>query len=184
MSKDVISFKDFLRNQSVSLSKPIDIIEDNHFIEDLEKEVEIEEDEHLFENKEDINHFDNEDEYDVEESPFDNVKIEQNEEITPESKEFYKLYQDINENFICDIHIDGVDAHKVLPRLVIESENLSIMYKGIVEDGKCIIPVNKLDFLSEGQIGKIKLEVVADNTIFIPWEDSYKIFKKVKTIIK
>jgi hypothetical protein len=54
------------------------------------------------------------------------------------------------------------------------------MFLGEVENGKCIIPVKKLNILKEGQIGKIKLEVLADGVVFIPWEDNFKVFKKVK----
>lgn len=185
MSKDVISFRDFLKNQSVSLPKTV-VIDDEYFTHEELEEVESEEKERIFEEIEDSENILDREQYDDDdddEPPFDN-NSEKEEATTSESNQYYKLYQDINENFICDIHIDGVDIEKVTPRLVIESEGLSIMYKGIVENGKCKIPVNKLSFFNEGQIGKIRLEVVADSSIFTPWEDSYKIYKKVKTTIR
>lgn len=185
MSKDVISFKDFLRNHSVSLPNPI-IMDEEDFTNE-EFDFESEEQEQIFEenqvSEEDTDNYqyDEEDDED-EEPPFDNEF--EKEDVQTESTDYYKLYQDVNENFVCDIHIDGVDTDKVTPRLVIESEGLSVMYKGVVENGKCKIPVNKLSFFNEGQTGKIRLEVVADNSIFTPWEDSYKIYKKVKANFK
>ena len=177
MSKDVISFKDFLRNNSIELPMSFPTIDDDDdftqedlIYTDLESDKIIEDNEYI-------------DDFNNDEPHFDNI-TEPKQYTTLESSEFYKLYQDINENFVCDIHIDGVNIDEVIPRLIIESENVSLMFKGFIEDGKCKIPVDKLSILQEGQVGKIKLEVVADNTIFTPWEDTYRIHKKVKTIFR
>lgn len=180
MIKDVISFKDFLRNQSVSLPNPIKM--DREDFTDEEFDFESEEEQIFEENKELTNGKDSY-QYDEEDNhlQFD-FNTDKKEDVQSESKDYYKLYQDVNENFVCDIHIDGVNIEKVTPRLVIESDGLNVMYNGTIENGKCKIPVNKLNFFEEGKIGKIKLEIIADNSIFTPWEDEYIIYKKVKTI--
>ena len=50
------------------------------------------------------------------------------------------------------------------------------MFEGDIDrNGKCTIPIKKLNILNEGTMGRIRLEVIADNTVFIPWEDDFKV---------
>lgn len=175
MNEDVIRFRDFLENQSVSFQKSIDF---EKLINDEEYESEEHQEEIVEKNGVYVGSNEKGESNDI---SIDDPDVESR---PTESDEYYKLYQGVNENFVCDIHIDGVDISKVTPRLIIETEKISIMYKGFLENGKCKIPVNNLEILQEGQIGKIKLEIVAENSLFTPWEDNYKIYKKIKTFIK
>ena len=95
----------------------------------------------------------------------------------------YTLYTDKITNFECNIGVDGTDISKTTARLVLENDNVNLMFEGTVDStGNCVIPVKKLkDILKEGMKGTMKLEVVADDTFFSPWEDSFsvKVNKKV-----
>jgi hypothetical protein len=98
-----------------------------------------------------------------------------------DSDEYYKLYRDKTEDFICDIAIEGVNQNDTEVRLIVESEDWTLMFVGEIKNGKCVIPVKKLNILNEGQTGNIKLEVNADGNLFTPWEDKFivKVSKKV-----
>jgi hypothetical protein len=88
---------------------------------------------------------------------------------------FYKLYRDINEEFTCDIAIEGSSPEDTYARIIVESEEWSLVFPGTIRNGKCIVPIKKLGILKEGEIGNIKLEVVAEGNLFIPWEDTFKV---------
>ena len=111
----------------------------------------------------------------------DHDKTRRFEESNSESEEYYKLFKDKSEDFICDIAIEGVNQNDTEVRLIIESEDWALMFTGEIKNGKCIIPIKKLNILNEGQTGSIKLEVNADGNLFTPWEDKYivKVSKKV-----
>lgn len=95
--------------------------------------------------------------------------------------EGYILYRDKNENFSCDIDIAGAKLGNTDVRIVIESEEWNLVFPGKIVSGRCIIPLKKLSLFEEGHKGKIKLEVIAEDTLFVPWEENFtvKTSKKV-----
>ena len=100
----------------------------------------------------------------------------------------YKLYTDKVENFEAVIKLEGASTSKSTARLVVEADNFSLLFKGSVNsDGKVSIPVKRLKgLLDENTRGKIKLEVIAEDTYFIPWESDFQVdtSKKVTVEIK
>ena len=100
----------------------------------------------------------------------------------------YKLYTDKIENFEAKIKLEGASLKKSKARLVIESADFDLMFKGTIsESGKVKIPVKRLrGLLDENTNGKIKLEVIAEDTYFTPWESTFKVqaSKKVTVEIK
>jgi len=111
----------------------------------------------------------------------DNEELEDLDESKSESEEYYKLFKDKAEDFVCDIAVEGVNQNDTEVRLIIESEDWTLMFVGEIKKGKCIIPIKKLNIFNEGQTGNIKLEVNADGNLFTPWEDKFvvKVSKKV-----
>ena len=87
----------------------------------------------------------------------------------------YKLYTDKQEIFECDIQLEGASLNNSNARLIIETDDLSLLFKGnINSQGKCKIPVKRLKgLLGEDIKGTIKLEVIAEDTYFIPWESAF-----------
>jgi len=181
MADDVFSFDDFLSKSGSKKLEPVTSIKDK-FEEELnykeeEQEVVSENNELV---KESIN-IKEESEEEVEESE---IQVEEEEEAQNESAfvqnveeydDFYKLYQDKNEEFACDIMIEGSSPEETYARIIIESENWSLVFPGEIRNGKCIVPIKKLNILKEGEIGNIKLEVVAEGNLFVPWENQFKV---------
>ena len=87
----------------------------------------------------------------------------------------YTLFTNKTELFECNIKLEGASLKNSQARLIIESEDINLLFKGqITTDGKCIIPIKKLKGLLEGSTkGEIKLEVIADDTYFIPWKSEF-----------
>ena len=100
----------------------------------------------------------------------------------------YTLFTDKTELFECNIKLEGASLKNSQARLIIESEDINLLFKGqITSDGKCIIPIKKLKGLLEGSTkGEIKLEVIADDTYFTPWESDFEVetAKKVTVEVK
>ena len=100
----------------------------------------------------------------------------------------YKLYTDKQELFECDIQLEGASLTNSKARLVIETEDLALLFKGNIDSkGKCQIPVKRLKgLLGENVKGNIKLEVIAEDTYFTPWESDFEVeaSKKVQVEVK
>ena len=144
--------------ENVLIKETIDIIEDPEVEEEL---VEFEEEEL------------------VEEEPqYEKAFVQDTDD-----SDFYKLYQDKNEEFVCDIMIEGSSPEETYARVIIESENWSLVFPGEIRNGKCIVPIKKLNILKEGEIGNIKLEVVAEGNLFIPWENQFKVKMSKKVTV-
>jgi len=95
------------------------------------------------------------------------------------------LYTDQNNTFNCQVEIEGADSSKSSTRLIIEtSGGVNLLYEGTLSSqGECNIPLDNVKkFLKENESGKLKLEVIVEDSIFTPWESNYfvKASKKVK----
>lgn len=89
----------------------------------------------------------------------------------------YKLFTDKTELFECNIKLEGASIKNSQARLLVESEGLNLIFKGKIDSsGKCQIPIKKLKgLLDENVKGNIKLEVIADDTYFTPWESNFQV---------
>jgi len=100
----------------------------------------------------------------------------------------YKLFTDKAELFECDIKIEGASLSNSTARLVVETNDYSLMFNGKINNsGKCEIPIKKLKgLIDENSKGNIRLEVIAEDTYFIPWKSEFEInaSKKVTVEIK
>ena len=100
----------------------------------------------------------------------------------------YKLFTDKSELFECDIKLEGASLSKSLARLVVETSDYSLLFKGSINSkGKCEIPIKKLKgLIDENTTGNIRLEVIAEDTYFTPWESDFEVetSKKVTVEVK
>ena len=98
----------------------------------------------------------------------------------------YKLYTDKSEVFECKISLEGASLKNSQARLVIESEDLTLMFKGKIElDGQCTIPIKKLKgLLEESTQGSIKLEVIAEDVYFTPWKSDFVVDASRKVTVE
>ena len=92
----------------------------------------------------------------------------------------YTLYSDKKNIFECDIQLEGASLSQAFARVIIEGDDLNLVFNGtITNDGYCKIEMPKLNVM-EGN-GNMKLEVIADDMYFNPWDSSYEL-KKSKSI--
>ena len=100
----------------------------------------------------------------------------------------YKLFTDRSELFECDIKLRGASLKKSKARLVVETTDYSLMFNGSISNGgKCEIPIRKLKgLIDEDTTGNIRLEVIAEDTFFTPWESDFEVetSKKVTVEVK
>ena len=100
----------------------------------------------------------------------------------------YKLFTDKTELFECSISLQGASLKKSKARLVVETPEYSLLFNGnISKSGKCEIPIKKLKgLIDEDTTGNIRLEVIAEDTFFTPWESDFEVdaSKKVTVEVK
>ena len=100
----------------------------------------------------------------------------------------YKLYTDKQETFECDLFLEGADLKQSSARIVVESKDLTLMFKGTIDEkGNCKVPIKKLKgLMSENTTGDIKLEVIAEDTLIEPWQSDFVVetAKKVTVEVK
>lgn len=90
----------------------------------------------------------------------------------------YTLYSDKQEEFVCDLQIKNASLKDAFARIIIESNDIALMFPGKIRDGKCYVPIKRLKGLLEENIsGKMHLEVVVEDTYFKPWQDTFEIEK-------
>jgi hypothetical protein len=100
----------------------------------------------------------------------------------------YKLFTDKTELFECSISLEGASLKKSKARLVVETQDYSLLFDGTIsKGGKCEIPIRKLKgLIDEDTTGNIRLEVIAEDTYFTPWESDFEVdaSKKVTVEVK
>ena len=100
----------------------------------------------------------------------------------------YKLFTDKNELFECSISLQGASLKESKARLVVETSDYSLLFNGTISNsGKCEIPIKKLKgLIDEDTTGNIRLEVIAEDTFFTPWESDFEVdvSKKVTVEVK
>lgn len=176
MEPSIINFSDFLENKDKK-KPPFKKEEFNDFFIPEEKKIDTEEK--------------------IEDSEEENSKIEsisEEEEVIEQIESvnesidldnFYNVYKDKSEDFSCDISLEGATLDNTKARLILESSDWTLMFEGDIDSkGKCTIPIKKLAILNEGVTGKIRLEVIADGSVFTPWEDDFKVKLSKKVLVK
>jgi len=89
----------------------------------------------------------------------------------------YKLFTDKTENFECNVKLEGASLKSSVARIIIESEDVNLLFNGTIDSkGKCTIPIKKLKgLLGENTKGTLKLEVIAEDTYFVPWTSKFSV---------
>lgn len=101
--------------------------------------------------------------------------------------EGYRIVRDRDENFECNLTVEGTSLAEAQARLVLDGDPYNLVFYGkIHSDGKCVIPIRKGLPLHEGAQGKIRLEVIAEDQLFVGWEDQFLVetSKKLKVELK
>jgi hypothetical protein len=124
--------------------------------------------------------------YKIQENILINEEQEVEEEIVEKvnTDEYYPVFIDKSENFICEIELEGAQLKDTQVRLVLETENWNLLFNGEIDrNGKVNIPIKKLSLFDEGDHGSIKMEVIAEGTVFIPWEQEFEAKRSKKVMV-
>jgi len=100
----------------------------------------------------------------------------------------YKLFTDKQEIFECKITLEGASLTQATSRIIVETQDLKLLFEGTIDkDGNCKVPIKKLrGLVSENTKGTMKLEVIAEDTYFLPWESDFEVdtAKKIKVEVR
>jgi len=97
----------------------------------------------------------------------------------------YKIYRDKEENFECDIYVQGAKLSNSQVRLIFDHDIYNLVFYGkVYKDGRCIIPLKKMGIYPENSTGRVRLEVIVEDTIFIPWEETFIVEESKKVAVK
>ena len=101
----------------------------------------------------------------------------------------YKLYTDKVNKFQCTIQVEGTSLGNSEARVILEGKNnMSYLFKGkLFDDGVCEFELPKFkNILNEGDTGIIKLEIIADDVHFEPWNSEFSVVadKKVSVVVQ
>ena len=98
----------------------------------------------------------------------------------------YKLFTDKSEVFECSINLEGASLNKSVARILIESKDYNLVFNGSINsNGVCKIPIKKLKgLLPENSKGNIKLEVIAEDTFFTPWQSDFEVETSRKVTVE
>lgn len=98
----------------------------------------------------------------------------------------YKLFTDKGETFECKVQLEGASIKSAVVRLLIETDELNLVFNGSVNSlGECKIPIRKLRGLfDEATSGTMRLEVIAEDTYFQPWESPFTVDVSKKVTVE
>jgi len=97
----------------------------------------------------------------------------------------YTIYLDKEENFLCEASIKNSSYKNASARLIIESEDINLVFFGSVEKDTISVPIKSLKkYFTENDSAKIKLEVIVENQLITPWESEVQFDNYNKVEIK
>lgn len=98
--------------------------------------------------------------------------------------EALKFYRDVEDDFSCNIKVEGASLSSSSARLVLElASGKILLFKGSIDsDGKVNIPLN-LKEVSEDS-GTATLEIIAESTYFTPYSSRFTLDTKKKITVE
>lgn len=83
----------------------------------------------------------------------------------------YTLYLDKPENFECEIEIKNAKAADASARLIIECDDVNLVFYGEITKDSISVPIKSLKkFFKEEDKATAKLEVIVEGQLITPWE--------------
>lgn len=95
----------------------------------------------------------------------------------------YTIYLDKDEMFECEASIKNASYKNSSARLIVESDDLNLVFFGEVNKNNINVPIKSLKkYFNEKDTAKIKLEVIVENTLLTPWQSevTFDTFNKVQ----
>lgn len=97
----------------------------------------------------------------------------------------YTIYLDREETFECEASIKNASYKNSSARLIIESEDINLVFYGSVDKDTITVPIKSLKkYFTENDTAKIKLEVIVENQLVTPWESEIEFDNYNKVEIK
>ena len=88
----------------------------------------------------------------------------------------YKLLKDKANEFQCEIKLVGANEKTAKVRLFLEGVGCEYSFNGAIDGTRCRVNLGKLkNFTNLMESGKIRLEIIADDTLFVPYESTYNL---------
>lgn len=97
-----------------------------------------------------------------------------------------KLYTDKSEVFECNVELTGVAMNQSSIRAILEFNDTKLLVDGSINSsGEASIPLPKLkNIASEGEVGKMVLEVIADDAYFQPYSENFSVMTARKATVE
>ena len=97
-----------------------------------------------------------------------------------------KLYTDKSEVFECNVSLEGASIKDSKLRAILKFDDKNLMVEGkIKSNGKGVIIFPKLKKISEeGEVGKMELEVIAEDAYFQPYKETFKVATSKKATVE
>ena len=97
-----------------------------------------------------------------------------------------KLYTDKTELFECNVALEGASIKESKLRAILKFVDKNLMVEGeIKSNGKGQILLPKLKNISEdGEVGKMELEVIAEDAYFQPYEETFKVVTSKRATVE
>lgn len=95
----------------------------------------------------------------------------------------YTIYLDKEETFLCEANIKNASYKNSSARLIIESDDVNLVFYGEVDKDSISVPIKSLKkYFTEKDSAKIKLEVIVENQLITPWESEveFETYNKVE----
>jgi len=97
----------------------------------------------------------------------------------------YTIYLDRDENFECEASIKNASYKNSSARLIIESNEINLVFFGSVDKDTISVPIKSLKkYFTESDKATIKLEVIVENQLVTPWESEVEFDSYNKVEIK
>jgi len=104
-------------------------------------------------------------------------------------KKLIKLILKIKGKTLTESKTKSIKQYKIKAedvRLVVETKDYSLLFNGSINsNGKCEIPIRKLKgLIDEDTSGNIRLEVIAEDTFFTPWQSDFEVETSRKVTVE
>lgn len=97
----------------------------------------------------------------------------------------YKLLRDKNNEFQCEIRLEGTSAKNASVRLFLEGDGCEYSFIGKIDGEKCTVPIGKMKrFPNLLENGIIRLEVIAEDTWFVPYKSEYQLDQEKRVTVE
>lgn len=97
----------------------------------------------------------------------------------------YTIYLDKDETFECEASIKNASYKNSSARLIIESNDVNLVFFGSVDKDTISVPIKSLKkYFTESDKATIKLEVIVENQLVTPWESEVEFDSYNKVEIK